>query len=507
LVDKFGVVTFRDTCDALIELSARVTEERIRQIPEGIYEHMDFAEVEGVDGGLFPIHCGLTVKDGRLIFDFTRECQPQLPKFVNSTKLVVTGMVCSFLMPMLCNDVPWNEGCTYPIEIVTTPGSILDAQPPAPCSCPHVSFRAADAALGALNKALIHSPLKDRMFACWTSSPPVSMGMAPDPAGRYSIPVPFLEGMSGGGGAFSMKDGLDVGASISIMEYSMGDVETQENAYPILYLTRRFLRDSGGPGRYRGGVGSLVAIVPYKASGLKIFLVEDRRLIPSHGCVGGYPGASNCWWLGREMEKSKAISEGMGDSEEVLSQLEIVPPIATVDLGPEDIFAITSSGGGGFGDPLNRDSEKVARDVRWGFVSRQKAETIYGIVFEPGTLEVDEEQTRELKQKIRVGRTSNGNKVRSTGIRQESEYVILKAEGERIKNFCSRCGRTLSSHGVQWKDEVINKELRLDKIGMRIPGDDRIVLRQYICPDCGLLLECEVTLGRLEPFNDFGPIK
>ncbi|HUU81678.1 MAG TPA: hydantoinase B/oxoprolinase family protein [Acidobacteriota bacterium] len=506
LVEKFGVETFRRACDALIDLSAKVTEDRIRQIPEGVYEHVDFAEVEGIGDGLFTIHCDLTVNDGKLTFDFTRDCPPQIPKFVNSTKLVVKGMVCSFIMPLLCYDVPWNEGCTYPIRIVTMPGTILDAQPPAPCSCPHVSFRAADAALGALNKALVHSPLKDRMFACWTSSPPVALGIAPDPTGRHPIPIPLLEGMAGGGGAFGMQDGLDVGASISIMEYSMGDVETQENAYPIIYLTRRFLRDSGGPGRYRGGVGSLMALAPHKTIGLKLFLVEDRRLIPSHGCLGGYPGASNCWWVGRNMDISKAIREGLGDPEQVLPKLEIVPPIATVDVGPEDVFVLASSGGGGFGDPLNRDPVKVARDVRWSFVSPQKAREIYGVVFEPKTWEVNEEQTKLERDKIRGGRAPNAFNVKSDSVLSDNDYVILEHSKAGISYSCARCQQRLSSLDENWKLIIGHEDMRMDAMGMRIPGDERVLLRQYFCPSCGHLLDSEVTISTSGPLWDFRPI-
>lgn len=507
LVNKYGVETVQKACEGLIQLSARVTEERIRQIPEGIYQHMDFGEAMGIADGLFPIYCDLMVEDGKLIFDFTRECPPPVPRIINSTKLVVKGMVCSFLLPFLCYDVPWNEGCTYPIQIVTTPNTILDAQPPVPCGDPVVSFRAADAALGALDKALVHSPLKNRMSACWTFTPPITLGTAMGPDGRLIV-IPLLESMSGGGGAFSIKDGLDAGSGFLVMKYSMGDVETQESASPILYLTRRFLRDSGGPGRYRGGVCTLVAVIPHKTNGLKFYLTEDHRLVSCHGTMGGYPGASNHWWVGRRIDVSKAIREGLGEPEEVLPKLELLPAHGALEMGPQDAFVFTSGGGGGgFGDPLSRDPEKVARDVLWKFVSVGKAREIYGVVFKPGGLEVDELHTKQEREKLKAQRLPDGRMFTKSIMYPEGYYTVLKETEHGIMSLCGGCHKKLSSIGENWKEKVPHRDLHMDQTGMLIPRDERVVLRQYICPDCGFLLDSEVTLKSLKPLWDFRPIK
>lgn len=304
-----------------------------------------------------------------------------------------------------------------------------------------------------------------------------------------------------------MKDGLDAGSMLSIMGYSMGDVEIQENVYPILYLTRRFLKDSGGPGRYRGGVGCFLALTPHKTNGIMFPLMEDRRLVPSHGTIGGYPGASHHLFVGRQVDMSMAIRQGLGDPDEVIPKLQLLPAITTLQMGPQDIFVYTSNAGGGFGDPLNRDPEKVARDLLWRFVSREKAKEIYGVVFRPGTLEVDEAQTKLEKEKIRARRAPNGDKVKSDAVASDGDGVILKRSGEGDVYLCSRCQQKLSSVSENWKEAVSRKDLRMDETGVRIPGNDRIVLRQYICPECGFLLDSEVTLKSLKPFWDYRPIK
>jgi len=275
--------------------------------------------------------------------------------------------------------------------------------------------------------------------------------------------VPLLEGISGGGGAFSFKDGLDTAALMIVMEYSMGDVETSENAYPVFYLTRRFFRDSGGAGRYRGGVGSLTAVAPYKTAGMNFFLVEDHRLVPIHGSMGGYPGGSHHFWVGKQIERSKALCEGIGELEEILPQLKLVSPITVLSIDSEDVIFFTSSGGGGYGDPLNRDSKNVTRDVLWKFVSIEKARELYGVVFKPGTLEVDAEQTKLERDKIRSKRMSRGVKTESIVAQFDGDYIILEKSKEGTIQLCSRCRRPFSSLNENWKEKVPHKDLRMDE--------------------------------------------
>jgi N-methylhydantoinase B len=289
---------------------------------------------------------------------------------------------------------------------------------------------------------------------------------------------------------------------LSVMEYSMGDVETQENAYPILFLTRRFLKDSGGPGRYRGGAGCLVAIVPHNAQGLRFYLLEDRRLVPSHGTAGGYPGAAHHFFEQRGADVPQAVREGLGNTEEVLARMTLLPQRTVLDLGPQDVFAFTSNAGGGFGDPINRDPQRVARDVRWGFVSTDKAQKIYGVILDQATLEVDEVKTGEERDTIRQMRSEE--RVTAQCDAAGGDYISLD-EGEKTP-VCSGCGQRLSPAEENWKNSVPHEDLRMDATGVFVPGDDRVVLRQYSCPACGLLLASEVTLAALEPLRDFRKI-
>jgi N-methylhydantoinase B len=506
LATRYGLETFRGTCDALIGLSARVTEERIRQLPEGRYEHVDFEEIEGIGDGLLQINCDLTIRDGKLIFDFRRDCPPQVQRPLNARNVLVKGELCTSLMPVLCHDIPWNEGCTYPIEVVTEPGTILDARPPAPCSCPFAACRANSAGMGAFNKALVHSPLRERLSANWQGCPTILVGVAEgEPGGPPEI-ILMADGMGGGGGAFSGKDGLEVCSLLSIMELSIGDVETQENAYPILYLTRQLHTDSGGPGRYRGGVGNLTAVMPYKTNGVQFMLVEDRRLVPDHGAMGGYPGASQLAWVGRDVNVEELIGKGFDGIDQITSKFELVPPISTVGLGPRDAFVFVAAAGGGYGDPLDRDPHKVTRDIQWHLVSRRQAKDVYGVQLKADSLEVDEAATIAERQRMKKARPTPRNVPQADTASGSGDYVVIKKTNGGGEISCSCCDAILSPVEQNWKDRVLVDEAPMDQLGLRIPAHERVVLRKYFCPNCQKLLDTEVTLRDLRPQWDYRPL-
>jgi acetone carboxylase gamma subunit len=107
------------------------------------------------------------------------------------------------------------------------------------------------------------------------------------------------------------------------------------------------------------------------------------------------------------------------------------------------------------------------------------------------------------REKIRKRRTPNGEKVGSETVHLKGDYVL----SDQSHFLCGRCGGILSPIDKNWKETVSRKDLRMDETGVLIPGDDRVVLRQYICPECGHLLDCEVTLKRLNPCWDSRPVQ
>ena len=209
-------------------------------------------------------------------------------------------------------------------------------------------------------------------------------------------------GFAGAGGARSHADGIDVGGEIPNPISRMANVETVENTFPIRYLFRRRLRDSGGAGRWRGGVGMELAIVPHDApdGGLHYVISGKGSRFPmSEGLGSGMPGAPNsyirmrdCQWSGRAPQKV----------EDAGASLESVDWGVFPLMGSDGLY-IRWNGGGGYGDPLTRPSELVQRDVRDGLVSNAAAHDIYGVTLDAGGA-VDSSATDLRRKSLRSDR-------------------------------------------------------------------------------------------------------
>jgi N-methylhydantoinase B len=167
----------------------------------------------------------------------------------------------------------------------------------------------------------------------------------------------------------------------------MANVETMENSFPLRYLFRRRLVDSGGPGRYRGGTGMELALVPHDAPERGLHYVisgKGHKYSMSEGLSGGYPGAPNRYvWVhddaaetGRNLDPSFAQSlEEMSGSKEEISW-------GVYPLLDRDVLYVAWNGGGGYGDPLAREPAALQADVENGVVSRQAAREVYGVVLD-----------------------------------------------------------------------------------------------------------------------------
>jgi N-methylhydantoinase B len=174
-------------------------------------------------------------------------------------------------------------------------------------------------------------------------------------------------------------------------------------------------------------------------------------------------------------------------------------------LGPQDLQVIRYNGGGGYGDPLDRDYEAVHRDVREGAVSSGAARGIYGIVID-GSDRVDVPSTRTLRRALRAGRIGKDEKavpverrdVEPTGI-PISEYLQMAPTGAAQ---CTWCGDELSGSGAGWKDHAAVRRSPIARVYGNHVDDDSLTLREFCCPACGTLLDCEVARPDDPPLHD-----
>jgi N-methylhydantoinase B len=217
--------------------------------------------------------------------------------------------------------------------------------------------------------------------------------------GRLAIGI-LTETFAGAGGARSFADGVDVGGEVPNPISRMANVETIEATFPIRYLFRRRLQDSGGPGFYRGGTGGELAIVPHDApdGGLHYVVSGKGTTFPqSEGLSGGYPGGVNHYvWV-------KAPTSGANADPFAASLPDIAGEKVPVSWGVfplmgQDALYVRWNGGGGIGDPLEREPAAVARDVLDRAVSPIAAEQVYGVVLGDG---IDLEATRARRATMR----------------------------------------------------------------------------------------------------------
>ncbi|GAA4700245.1 hydantoinase B/oxoprolinase family protein [Pseudonocardia yuanmonensis] len=410
LVAEYGLDTYKRYIEVAKDLAAQAVRSRISELPNGVYTAVEYEEHNGHTNDIYPVKCTMTVEDEKLTFDFT-ESAPQTDGFVNCSAAITLGCVASPLLMTLFPDLPINQGTLRPIEVITKPGTICDVQMPAPVSSGHLETglrvcRAVTRLLGEVQAKAADPFIRDHVMATWQDSWCAGFFYAPDENGAL-VPFPDMNGGSGGAGAQPIGDGMDVGGALAQPQNSLPDIEINEFAYPILYLWRRLNQNSGGPGKYRGGTGLDLAWTPWYTTGGQEHTMLSCWQVPPNGAFGGYPGTSSRFTLTNGAGADKALAEGRIPAS--LAELDAEPQaLQGKQFGmivlPGDVVTLRSGGGGGYGDPLEREPELVAADVRAGILTTHAAEVSYGVVVADGV--ANEAATAAARDRIRTERRS-----------------------------------------------------------------------------------------------------
>ena len=404
LFGKYGYETVDSACARLIEESEKLLRERLRELPDGQWQSRQFLNA---DEEICKVILTMTKKDDELIFDFTGS-SPQSQYAVNSTKWATLGGLFAPLFPLLCYDITWNEGVIRPIKMIAPEGSIVNCTRPAPVSVATVGAIQSvnNAACAAIGNLLDSSEKYAReATAVWHANHFAVFMFGRNQHGSDAIGI-LTETFAGAGGARTYADGIDVGGEMPNPISRMANVETLEAGFPIRYLFRRRAPDSGGPGKHRGGTGMEFAIVPHDApdGGIHYVLTGKGADFPmSDGFAGGYPGAPNQYiWV----KNSEAEGKGVGADTRFVQAVDNMPgefqPISwgVFPLMGEDAFYLRWNGGGGYGDPLERDPASVLVDVRERTVSVEAARNVYGVVLTDSAEAVDEAATAAARGDI-----------------------------------------------------------------------------------------------------------
>ena len=382
LIGKYGAETVDEACKTLVEQSEKLLRARLRELPNGRWQSRQYLDVKGET---YKVMLTMTKEDDTLHFDFTGT-SPQSRYGINCSYWASWGGLFAPLFPMLCYDITWNEGVISPVSMTAPEGSLVNCTRPAPVSIATVGAIQSvnNVSVNCLSKMLASSEkYESEATAVWHGSHVALFLFGRNQAGQDAIGI-MTETFGGAGGARTFADGIDLGGEMPNPISRMANVELSESTFPIRYLFRRRLKDSGGAGFYRGGAGGEYAVVPHDAPDGGIHFVVSGKGTDypmSEGLSGGYVAAP-CRYV-RVANPARVGENALLDFAQSVGDMQGTKESISWGVFPlmgRDGLYVRWNGGGGFGDPLARDPEAVARDVIQGLVSRPAAETLYGVV-------------------------------------------------------------------------------------------------------------------------------
>ena len=378
LVAHYGAADVRAHMADMLDYSERITRAGLAELPDGVFTFEDFIDDDGIDiGQTIRLFVTITKSGDTIALDWTGSA-PQVRGAINNTLSFTKAASYAAVMSVLPAEVVPNAGAFRAINVMAPSGSIANAVLPAACAARGLTgFRMVDCALGALAMML-----PDRVFAaCEGGNTGITIG-GYDAERRPFIYVDFACGAWGGR---PWADGLDGNANL-FANMASHSVELTEGEQPILIEAYEFLADRAGPGKFRGGV-------PYRrdyrlCEAEAILQVRaDRHTVLPYGLYGGGPGAPSRNYLNPDRE----------DGRELTSK-----PTLAIRRG--DLFRHELAGGGGWGDPLERDPASVLADVRNELVSEAHAREAYGVVVDMPCWQIDMPATERLRDKMRQAR-------------------------------------------------------------------------------------------------------
>jgi N-methylhydantoinase B len=353
LADRHGLDTLRDATGEIKAYAERRMRAEIDELPDGTVTFEDHLDDDGQGTEDITIAVAVTVDGDELVVDFEGTSE-QVPGAVNAP-LAVTASATYYAVRCVTDpDVPPNAGTYRPIEIRAPAGTVVNARPPAAVVGGNleISQRATDALLGAFGE---EAPERSVAAAQGTMNSVTFGG-----TDRTGEAFAFYETIGGGYGGRTGADGMD-GVHAHMSNTLNTPAEVLETVYPVRVRRYEYRPDTGGAGEYRGGLG-LRRDVEVLADDVAFSLLADRRRHPPYGLAGGDAGA-----LGEDY-----LTRAGGDAERI-------PGKSTHDLDAGDVVSVRTPGGGGFGDPADRDPDAVARDLRLGKVSAETVRQVYGL--------------------------------------------------------------------------------------------------------------------------------
>ena len=342
-MEEYAIDDLTPLADAIVETSERAMKEKIAEIPDGTYRKS--VNIEGLDAPITLV-CRIDIAGEKIHVDFTGT-GPPVGIGINvplgyAKAFAVYGVKC-----ITIPGTPNNIGCVTPIQVTAPENCILNALPPHPTGGRNI--------VGHFVTPLVFAALADAIPDRVQADCGMMNHLNVQGTHRNGRSVAGLYYASGGFGALDGMDGAPVTPSPSNM--TAPPVEVWENLTSMTVEKKRLLTDSGGPGKYRGGLGQEIVVKNDSGHDMTVACLAARTEYPALGMHGG----------------------GSGSLRQYLINDETVHPKGRYVLHPGDVITMIEPGGGGFGDPGQRERDDVVRDIREGAVSREAAARDYGV--------------------------------------------------------------------------------------------------------------------------------
>jgi N-methylhydantoinase B len=521
LFGEYGPETVLGAMHQGIEHVERRLRTRLGELPDGTWREVQYMDHDGQELNLRKIVCTVTKRGDELVVDFTGT-DPQTAGFANCTFGGLRAATLAAVSIMLGYDLTWNDGISRCVRIVAPPETCVTATYPFPVSGSTISavILSLNTVFPALSKMLLASAdYRHEAMANWCGT---SLGQIVSGLNDRGVMTVYPENshFAAGAGARSYRDGVSTGGIIINTTASIASIESIESDYPVLNLFRRQLVDSGGAGKYRGGLSGEVAFVPYHAGGpLEAGFAGFGGAVPNGiGIAGGLPGAA----VRYIRYKDTSVPDLIGSSSSLpAARGEIAgTEMLTMPFSPHQPFTPgmveyhSWQGGGGFGDPLERDPVAVAEDVKAELVSPEEAWAVHGVAVDAhGQLLLEETTARRadlLRERLARSRPapevvddSDWDAVGSwvTGAEGSGKLTygdVVTFDFDADAALCLACGHRLGGARERFQRGCVAEEAELSKAGP-IRGQDYaapgVQLILYYCPGCARQLDVELTVS------------
>ncbi len=517
LIKRYGAATVKGVMKRIIENSEKSFLDKMARLPDGEWHDRTYVEAcRPGDRRTHRVMLGLRKEGDKLIF--TNDGTAPQDGAMNATYSGWRGSIMVAVNELLC----WDQyfacgGALRHIEFDPTPGTFNCADFPASVSTAPIQSMEISLypAYNAISKMIYPDPELRRDIMCigGTSQWPATLFRGIDQWGEHYGYI-LVDPIGGAIGAFSVADGINTGGQARTPICQLPNIEHTEQSFPVLFLYRKELTDSGGAGKYRGGLSAESCFIPHNTDVIIQDTLSSGNATPtSTGMMGGYPASTNAYTFVRNSNvfdciDSRQMPEDAGEleGEEITLQLRQ----ENFEQHASDVYAVRWTGGGGFGDPFDRSAADIDQDLEDFAITPEAARMIYGAILDADG-RVNGKKTDAERARIRAARVNGGGQRRiGETIYEATTGLTVKRDGNGRYWACAKCSAYLGPLSANYKDACIREDREVSSCNPLIGDpsrfiDDPVVFRQFYCCGCGTLIDNEVAVADDPVLQDIKP--